>query len=52
MKRKFDKTGSAENQKVNNIKKRAYRQLELLKKNQDTIEVLKKNLVEDTETNN
>lgn len=29
----------------------AYRQLELSKKNQDTIEALKKNLIEDTETN-
>ncbi|GAB5615433.1 hypothetical protein JCM31739_02580 [Faecalimonas canis] len=47
MKRKFDKTGSAENQKVNNIKKKAYRQLKLLKKNRETIEVLKKNLIED-----
>ena len=30
---------------------KAYRQLELLRKNQDTIAALKKNLIEDTETN-
>lgn len=33
------------------LREKAYRQLELLKKNQDTIETLKKNLIEDTETN-
>ena len=33
------------------LRERAYRQLELLRKNQDTIEALKKNLIEDTETN-
>ena len=33
------------------LREKAYRQLELLRKNQDTIEVLKKNLIEDTETN-
>ena len=33
------------------LRKKAYRQLELLRKNQDTIEALKKNLIEDTETN-
>ena len=33
------------------LREKAYRQLELLKKNQDTIEALKKNLIEDTETN-
>ena len=33
------------------LREKAYRQLELLRKNQDTIEALKKNLIEDTETN-
>ena len=33
------------------LREKAYRQLELLRKNQDTIAVLKKNLIEDTETN-
>lgn len=33
------------------LREKAYRQLELLKKNQDTIEALKKNLIEDTGTN-
>ena len=33
------------------LRAKAYRQLELLRKNQDTIEALKKNLIEDTETN-
>ena len=33
------------------LREKAYRQLELLKKNQDTIEALKKNLIENTETN-
>ena len=33
------------------LRKKAYRQLELLRKNQDTIAALKKNLIEDTETN-
>lgn len=33
------------------LREKAYRQLELLKKNQDTIETLKKNLIEDTGTN-
>ncbi len=32
------------------LREKAYRQLELLRKNQDTIEALKKNLIEDTET--
>ncbi len=32
------------------LREKAYRQLELLKKNQDMIEALKKNLIEDTET--
>ena len=34
------------------LREKAYRQLELLKKNQDTIEVLKKNLLEGTEVGN
>ena len=34
------------------LREKAYRQLELLRKNQDTIEALKKNLIEDTEINN
>ena len=33
------------------LREKAYRQLELLKKNQDTIETLKKNLIEDIGTN-
>lgn len=33
------------------LREKAYRQLELLRKNQDTIVALKKNLIEDTETN-
>ena len=33
------------------LREKAYRQLELLKKSQDTIEALKKNLIEDTEIN-
>ena len=33
------------------LREKAYRQLELLRRNQDTIEALKKNLIEDTETN-
>ena len=33
------------------LREKAYRQLELLRKNQDTMEALKKNLIEDTETN-
>ena len=33
------------------LREKAYRQLDLLKKNQDTIEALKKNLIEDTEIN-
>ena len=33
------------------LREKAYRQLELLRKNQDTIEALKKNLIEGTETN-
>ena len=33
------------------LREKAYRQLELLKKNQDTIEALKKNLIEDIGTN-
>lgn len=32
------------------LREKAYRQLELLKKNQDTIEALRKNLIENTET--
>ena len=32
------------------LREKAYRQLELLKRNQDTIETLKKNLIEETET--
>ena len=31
------------------LREKAYRQLDLLKKNQDAIKVLKKNLIEDTE---
>ena len=34
------------------LREKAYRQLELLKKNQDTIGVLKKNLIEGTEGGN
>ena len=39
--------------KVNEERKKTpnYRQLELLKKNQETLTALKKNLIEDTETN-
>ena len=33
------------------LREKAYRQLELLRKNQDTIAALKKNLIEDTGTN-
>lgn len=33
------------------LREKAYRQLELLRKNQDTIETLKKNLIENAETN-
>ena len=33
------------------LREKAYRQLDLLKKNQDRIEALKKNLIEDTGTN-
>ena len=33
------------------LREKAYRQLELLRKNQDAIAALKKNLIEDTETN-
>lgn len=33
------------------LREKAYRQLEFLRKNQDTIEALKKNLIEDIETN-
>ena len=33
------------------LREKAYRQLELLKKNQETLTTLKKNLIEDTETN-
>lgn len=33
------------------LREKAYRQLELLKKNQDTIDALKKNLIEDTGKN-
>ena len=33
------------------LREKAYRQLELLRKNQDTIATLKKNLIEETETN-
>ena len=33
------------------LREKVYRQLELLRKNQDTIVALKKNLIEDTETN-
>ena len=33
------------------LREKAYRQLELLKKNQETLAALKKNLIEDTETN-
>lgn len=32
------------------LREKAYRQLDLLRKNQDTITALKKNLIEDTET--
>ena len=34
------------------LREKAYRQLEILKKNQETIQVLKQNLIEDTEKNN
>lgn len=33
------------------LREKAYRQLELLKKNQDTIDALKNNLIKDIETN-
>ena len=33
------------------LREKAYRQLELLRKNQDTIETLEKNLIEDMGTN-
>ena len=33
------------------LREKAYRQLEILKKNQETLDALKKNLVEDSETN-
>ena len=33
------------------LREKAYRQLKLLKKNQDTMETLKKNLIEDTKIN-
>ena len=32
------------------LREKAYRQLEILKKNQETLDALKKNLIEDTET--
>ena len=31
------------------LRKKAYRQLQILRKNQETIEALKQNLIEDTE---
>lgn len=34
------------------LREKAYRQLEILKKNQETIQVLKRNLIEDTGKNN
>lgn len=34
------------------LREKAYRQLELLKKNQGTIEALRKNLIEDVEASN
>ncbi len=34
------------------LREKAYRQLEILKKNQGTIEALKQNLIEDSEKNN
>lgn len=34
------------------LREKAYRQLEILKKNQETIEALKQNLIEDSEKNN
>jgi hypothetical protein len=33
------------------LREKAYRQLELLKKNQETLTTLKKNLIENSETN-
>ena len=33
------------------LREKAYRQLEILKKNQETLDALKKNLIEDSETN-
>ena len=33
------------------LREKAYRQLTILKKNQETIEALKQNLIEDSETN-
>ena len=38
-------------EKLKILREKAYRQLELFKKNQDTIETLKKNLIEDMGTN-
>ena len=34
------------------LREKAYRQLEILKKNQETIQVLKRNFIEDTGKNN
>ena len=34
------------------LREKAYRQLEILKKNQETIEALKQNLIEDSEKDN
>lgn len=34
------------------LREKAYRQLELLKKNQETVEMLKQNLIEDSGKNN
>lgn len=36
-------------ERLKTLREKAYRQLEILKKNQDTIEALKKNLIEDTD---
>ena len=34
------------------LREKAYRQLEILKKNQETIQILKRNFIEDTGKNN
>ena len=45
------KAESGDNERLKILREKAYRQLELLKKNQDTIDALKNNLIKDIETN-